>query len=102
MTVLIPISDHSLGATFSIRVQPRAARMAITGTVGDALKVSVPAPPLEGRANVAVVEFFSEILSVPRASVQVVSGERSRNKIVRIAGCSSADVLRRLREHFTV
>jgi len=100
--VLIPVSDHPLGATFSIRVQPRAARTAISGTVGDALKVSVSAPPLDGRANVAVVEFFSEVLSVPRSAVQVVAGERSRNKIVRIAGCNGADVQRKLREHFTV
>jgi uncharacterized protein (TIGR00251 family) len=100
--VLVSISDHPLGATFSIRVQPKAARTAITGTVGEALKVSLSAPPLEGRANVAVVEFFSEILADPRSSVQIVTGERSRNKIVRIAGCSSAHVLRRLREHFTV
>jgi uncharacterized protein len=100
--VLIPVSDHPLGATFSIRVQPRAARTAISGTVGDALKVSVSAPPLDGRANVAVVEFFSEILSVPRSTVQVVAGERSRNKIIRISGCSGAEVQRMLREHFTV
>jgi uncharacterized protein len=100
--VLIPISDHPLGATFAIRVQPRAARTSITGTVGEALKISVSAPPLDGRANVAVVEFFSEVLSVPRSAVQVVAGERSRNKVVRIAGCSSAEVQRRLREHFTV
>ena len=99
---LIRISDHPLGATFSIRVQPRAARTAISGTVGDALKVSVSAPPLDGRANAAVVEFFSEVLSVPRSAVQVVAGERSRNKIVRIAGCSGAEVQRKLREHFTV
>ena len=99
---MIPISDHPLGATFSIRVQPRAARTAITGTMGEALKVTLSAPPLDGRANAAVVDFFSEILSVPRASVQVVSGERSRNKIVRIAGCSGAEVQRKLREHFTV
>ena len=99
---MIPISDHPLGATFPIRVQPRAARTAITGTVGEALKVSVSAPPLEGRANAAVVEFFSEILSVPRVSVQVVAGERSRNKVIRIAGCSGSDVQRKLREHFTV
>jgi uncharacterized protein len=70
--------------------------------MGDALKVSLSAPPLDGRANAAVVDFFSDILSVPRASVQVVSGERSRNKIVRIAGCSGAEVQRKLREHFTV
>ena len=100
--VLIPVSDHPLGATFAIRVQPRAARTAITGTVGEALKVSLSAPPLDGRANVAVVEFFSEVLSVPRSAVQVVAGERSRNKIVRIAGCSGAEVQRMLREHFTV
>jgi uncharacterized protein len=99
---LIPISDHPLGATFSIRVQPRAARPAITGTMGDVLKISLSAPPLDGRANAEVVDFFAEILAVPRASVQVVSGERSRNKTVRIAGRSSAEVLRRLREHFTV
>jgi hypothetical protein len=85
-----------------VRVQPRAARTAITGTVGDALKVSLSAPPLDGRANEAVVEFFSEILSVPRASVQVVAGERSRNKVIRIAGRTGAEVERMLREHFTV
>jgi uncharacterized protein len=99
---LIPISDHPLGATFAIRVQPRAARTAISGTVGDALKLSVSAPPLDGRANVAVVEFFSEVLSVPRSAIQVVAGEQSRNKIVRIVGCTGAEVQRRLREHFTV
>ena len=99
---MIPISDHPLGATFSVRVQPKAARTAITGTVGEALKVSLSAPPLEGRANVRLVEFFSEILAVPRSSVQIVAGERSRNKIVRIAGCSGAEVQQKLREHFTV
>jgi uncharacterized protein len=70
--------------------------------VGDALKVSLSAPPLDGRANVAVVEFFSEILAVPRTSVQIVTGERTRIKTVRIAGCSGAEVQRKLREHFTV
>jgi len=85
-----------------VRVQLRAARNAITGTLGDALKVSLSAPPLDGRANEAVVDFFSEILSVPRAAVQVVAGERSRNKIIRIAGRTGAEVQRMLREHFTV
>jgi uncharacterized protein len=96
------MSDHPLGATFAVRVQPRAARTAITGTVGDALKVSLSAPALDGRANEAVAEFFSEILSVPRAAVQLVAGERSRNKVIRIAGRSGAEVQRMLREHFTV
>jgi len=70
--------------------------------VGEALKISLSAPPVDGRANAAVVDFFSEILSVPRASVQVVAGERSRNKLIRIAGWSGSEVQRKLRDHFTV
>jgi hypothetical protein len=70
--------------------------------VGEALKISLSAPPLDGRANGVLVEFFSEVLAVPRSAVQVVSGERSRNKLIRIAGCSGSDVQRKLREHFTV
>ncbi len=99
---MIPVKDHPLGATFVVRVQPRAARSAIAGTVGDALKLSLSAPPLDGRANVALAEFFSGIFSVPRGAVQVVTGERSRNKVIRIAGRTGAEVQRMLLEHFTV
>jgi uncharacterized protein (TIGR00251 family) len=99
---VIAVSDHPLGATFPVRVQPRAARTAITGTVGDALKLSLLAPPLDGRANVALVDFFVEVFSVPRSAVQVVTGERSRNKVIRIAGRSAAELQLMLREHFSV
>ena len=99
---MIAVSDHPLGATFRVRVQPRAARTAITGTVGDALKISLSAPPLDGRANIAVVEFFSDVFSVPRSAVQVVAGERSRNKLIRIAGRTGAEIQQMLRDHFTV
>ena len=99
---MIPIRDHPLGATFAVRVHPRAARTAITGTVGDALKLSLSAPPLEGRANLEIVEFFSGIFSVPRAAIQIVMGDRSRNKVIRIAGRTGPELQLMLREHFTV
>jgi uncharacterized protein len=99
---VIPINDHPLGATFSVRVQPRAARTAITGTMGDALKVTLSAPPVDGRANVALVEFLSEVFSVPRSAVQVVTGERSRNKVIRVTGRTAGELQRMLREHFIV
>ncbi len=99
---MIPISDHPLGATFAVRVQPRAAKTAITGSVGDALKIAVSAPPLDGRANDALVEFFAEVFSVPRSAVQVVTGERSRNKLIRIAGRTAAELQLQLRQHFVV
>jgi len=99
---VIAIHDHPLGATFSVRVQPRASKTAITGTVGDAVKISLSAPPVDGRANDALVEFFSEVFSVPRGAVQVVTGERSRNKVIRIGGRTAAELQQKLRTHFTV
>jgi uncharacterized protein (TIGR00251 family) len=54
--------------------------------VGDALKVALTAPPLEGRANQAVIDFLAELFDIPRASVTIASGATSRNKVVRIAG----------------
>jgi uncharacterized protein (TIGR00251 family) len=98
---VIAVNDHPLGATFPVRVHPWAGRTAITGTMGDALKLSLSSPPLEGKANVALTEFFAEVFSVPRAAVQVV-GERSRNKVIRIAGRSAAELQQKLREHFKV
>jgi uncharacterized protein len=99
---VIAINDHPLGATFQVRVQPSAARTAITGIVGEALKLSLSAPALDGRANDALVDFFATVFSVPRGAVQVVTGERSRNKVIRIAGRTGAQLQQRLQEHFTV
>jgi uncharacterized protein (TIGR00251 family) len=99
---VIAFTDHPLGATFSVRVQPRAARTAITGMMGEVVKLSLSAPPVDGRANVAVVEFFSDFFSVTRSAVQVVTGERSRNKVIRIAGRTAAELQQMLRAHFTV
>jgi hypothetical protein len=99
---VISISDHPLGATFQVRVQPRAARTAITGMMGEALKLSLSAPPLDGRANAALEEFLAEVFSVPRSAVQVLTGERSRNKVIRIAGRTAAELQQVLRAHFTV
>ena len=99
---MIAISDHPLGGTFSVRVHPRAARTAITGTVGDTLKLSLSAPPIDGRANAALAEFFSGIFTVPRSAVQVVAGERSHNKVIRIAGRTASELQLLLSKHFTV
>lgn len=99
---MIPIHDHPLGATFAVRVQPRAARTAITGTLADALKISVTAPALEDKANAAVVEFLAEVFSVSRAAVQLVTGGRSRNKVIRVAGRTASELEQSLRRHFSV
>lgn len=84
------------GITFSVRVQPRAKKNAIAGELGDALKLSLTAPPIEGRANEACIEFFANLLKVSRSSVTIASGESSRRKIIRVMGLSLEELQRRL------
>jgi uncharacterized protein (TIGR00251 family) len=93
---MIPIHDTSSGATFSIKVHPRARRNAITGEVGEAVKVSLTTPPVDGRANDACIHFLAEVLNVPRSSVSIAAGLSSRKKVVRVAGLSAAQVRERL------
>ena len=95
---MIPIRDTPSGAIFQVKVHPRAKKNAITGVVGDALKLALTAPPVEGRANEACIAFLAEVLNVPRSSVTIAAGETSRNKVIRIAGVSAAQVEDRLRE----
>jgi hypothetical protein len=93
---MIPIRDSSTGTTFAVKVHPRAKKNAITGEVGDALKLALTAPPVEGKANEACIEFFANLLKVPRSSVTIASGASSRNKVVRIAGLLADEVRRRI------
>jgi uncharacterized protein (TIGR00251 family) len=94
---MIPIRDTPAGATFQVKVHPRARKNAITGVVGEALKLALTAPPLEGRANEACIAFLAESLNVPRSSVTIAAGESSRQKLIRIAGLSAAQVEAKLR-----
>ncbi|MGH9580040.1 MAG: DUF167 domain-containing protein [Terriglobales bacterium] len=94
---MIPIRDTPSGASFSLRVHPRAKRNAVSGPVGDALKISLTAPPVEGRANDACRDFLAELLNVPRASIKIAAGRSSRRKVVAVAGLSAGEVERRLR-----
>ena len=90
------IRETSESITFQVRVHPRAKKNAITGELGDALKLSLTAPPVEGRANEACIEFFAQLLRVPRSSVTIASGQTSRNKVIRVAGLSRAEFEDRL------
>jgi len=95
---MIRIEDGKNGVSFAVKVHPRAKKNAITGEVGDAVKLSLTTPPIEGRANQASVEFFRKLLKVPRSSVTIASGQASRNKVIRVSGLSAEEVRRRLYE----
>ena len=86
------VRDTPAGATFQVRVQPRARKNAIVGEIEDALKLALTAPPVDGRANEACIAFFAELLNVPRSSVTIAAGQSSRNKVLRVAGVSATQV----------
>jgi uncharacterized protein (TIGR00251 family) len=89
---MIAIAESPKGVSFAVKVHPRAHKNAITGTIGDALKLALTAPPVEGKANQAVIEFFADFFEIPRSSVTIASGETSRNKVVRVTGISAEQV----------
>ena len=89
---MIPVRDSPSGVSFAVKIHPRAKKNAITGELGDALKVSLTTPPIEGRANEACIEFFAKLLNVPRSSVTIASGQGSRNKVIRVVGLSAEEL----------
>lgn len=92
---MIPLRVGPDAITFSVKVHPRAKKNAIT-ELGDALKLSLTAPPIEGRANEACIEFFAKLLKVSRSSITIASGETSRLKMIRVTGLSSQELQERL------
>ena len=90
------MSASSPFCTLALKVIPNAPRNEIAGHLGDAIKVKIHAPPLEGRANDALCEFLAECLNVPRRAVTVVRGDTSRQKVIRVDGLSLAEVTTRL------
>jgi uncharacterized protein (TIGR00251 family) len=82
---------HRDGADWllDVRVQPRASRTEFAGLFGNRLKVRLQAPPVDGRANVALLEFVAAVCHLPKSRVTLESGQSSRDKRVRLHDLSS-------------
>ncbi len=82
------------GVTLAVRAQPGAKKTAITGIYGEGvaaqLKIAVHAPPIEGRANEALIAFLADLFDLPKSSVQLVTGELSRSKVFLLRGVTPA------------
>jgi hypothetical protein len=82
------VSAYDEGIILNIWLQPRASRTKIVGIYGDSIKVSVKAPPLEGRANDECIDFLSALLGFPKTRFKIKSGEQSRHKRIYIEGAT--------------
>ena len=86
----------SLSCTIAIKAIPNAPRSEIVGWLGDALKVKIHAPPVEGRANEALCQVLADTFELPRRAVCVLRGDTSRQKLVRIEGIDLAGIRARI------
>src|SRR3569833_2023483 len=82
----------------SIKLQPRASVNAIGDVMGNELRVKVTAPPVDSAANEALIRFLAETLDCARNKIELVRGQTSRHKTVRLLGMSAEDVAKRIAE----
>ena len=93
------VADETIGrltVTLVLHVVPRARVTGVAGRHGDALKIRLAAPPVDGAANDELIRFLAERLSVPRSAVTITAGHTSRRKTVKVTGIEMVDVLRAL------
>lgn len=86
------LAPSPAGTLLRVRVIPRAHRNELAGSRGGALVVRLAAPPVEGAANDALIEFLAHTFGLPRRSIRLIAGERSRDKRVEIAGMTPAEL----------
>jgi uncharacterized protein (TIGR00251 family) len=87
-----PITTFSGGVRINVHAQPGAKRTEVSGLHGDAIKIRIQAPPLEGRANDELIRFLAEALGVARSQVTLFRGDKSRTKVFAVAGVTEAQV----------
>jgi len=85
-------------ALLKVHITPRGAKNEITGWRGDVLYIKVTAPPVEGTANAAVLDFLADVLGIRKSQVALVKGEKSREKMFRITGLTEDEIRTRLRK----
>lgn len=90
------IADDVDGAIVALKIIPRAGRTMLAGVRDNALLVRLAAAPVEGAANAALLAFLSDQLQIPKARLEIVTGEKSRSKRVKVKGMSAATVAARL------
>jgi len=93
---MISFTEKDGAVTFSVRVQPRASRSRIIGEYNGALKIQLAAPPVDGEANQECVRFLAKLFRLSRNQIEIISGQTSRNKVIRICNISGEKFMERL------
>jgi uncharacterized protein (TIGR00251 family) len=89
---MVDIKETEDGVILQVHVVPRSAKSEVAGVQGDALKLRIAAPPVEGQANKECVRFLSDILGIKKKQVIIVGGSKSKNKTIAIEGIRRKDI----------
>jgi uncharacterized protein (TIGR00251 family) len=94
----VPWLKQEVGGSFilTLHIQPGAKKTEAVGQHGNALKIRLAAPPVDGKANDCLIEFIAKVLKVPRVQVELVGGATSRRKRVRVRGAAAREAIERL------
>jgi uncharacterized protein (TIGR00251 family) len=95
---MVEISEKNGTTTFRVRVQPRASRTEVAGEHAGAIKLRIVAPPVDGKANEECIRFLARLLEVPPRAIEIVSGDSSRDKVIRVHATTAARVRDALRQ----
>jgi uncharacterized protein len=93
---VLELYEKDGGVTIKVRVQPRASRTEIIGEHAGAIKMRVAAPPVDGKANEECRRYLAKLLKVGATSVEIISGDSSRDKVIRVSNISALRVLEAL------
>ncbi len=84
------------GVSFAVRVQPGASREGVVGLYGDAFKIALNAPAVDGKANEALIRYLASLLNVSKTSITIATGLTSRSKVIRVLGVTNEEAAARL------
>ncbi len=89
---MLRIKETENYVTFPVRVQPRSSGNEICGIYGDAIKIKLASPPVEGEANESLINFLAKSLNVSKGQIEIISGQKSKNKLIKIIGVTKGKV----------
>lgn len=92
----IRITPIALGVCLEVQVQPRSSRNQVVGEQDGRLKIKLTAPPVEGEANQALINYLAHLLELPRRNIKLLKGESSRHKLIEISGLNAEALLEKL------
>jgi uncharacterized protein (TIGR00251 family) len=92
------LKEDNNSITFAVRVQPRSSKNEICGIYGDAVKIKLTSPPVEGEANEGLVKFLSKVLDISKGQIEIIGGQKSKNKVIRVTAVKKERITECLRQ----